>query len=170
MEECFLGGRIIKFTRKLVQRMSAAITFLSLLILGLMLASCGGGGNQGVSSEVVSGVAATGAPLAGEATIKDSSTPAREKKTVIGSDGSFAFDVSDMRGPFILRATGSAGGEMHTLQSFADGPGTANINPLTNAVVANAAEVDDPEELYDNCDKESFKRSKSICRKPLPCF
>lgn len=70
-----------------------------------MLASCGGGGSQGVSSEVVSGVAATGAPLAGEATIKDSSTPVQEKKTVIGSDGSFAFDVTDMQGPFILRAT-----------------------------------------------------------------
>ncbi len=163
MEECFLkgpirSGRIIGAIRKATQRTSAATALLCLLTISLLIASCGGGGNQGVSSEVVSGVAATGAPLAGEATIKDSSIPPREKTTVIASDGSFAFDVTDMRGPFILRAKGSAAGERHTLQSFAEGPGTANINPLANAAVASAAEVDDPEEVYENPNKERLQR------------
>ena len=123
----------------LMKRAGASIAVLCLLAMSVMIAGCGGGGGEGVSSQTVSGVAATGSPLVGEAKIKDSSTPTQEKTTVIGSDGSFAFDVSDMTGPFILRATGQADGETHTLLSFADNPGTANINPLTNAVVASAA-------------------------------
>jgi mono/diheme cytochrome c family protein len=107
----------------------------------------------------VSGVAAVGAPLAGEAKIKDSSN--REKTTVIGSDGSFAFDVTDMEGPFILQATGSANGETHTLQSFADDTGTANINPFANAIVANAAEVDDPAAVFQSPDRDRLDKIKS---------
>ena len=107
----------------LMKRAGASVTLLSLLIMSLLIAGCGGGGGEGVSSSVVSGVAAVGAPLAGEARIKDSSN--REKRTVIGNDGSFAFDVSDMTGPFILQARGDADGESHTLQSFADNAGIA---------------------------------------------
>ena len=142
-----------------MKRAGASIAVLFLLTMSVMIAGCGGGGGgEGVSSQTVSGVAATGAPLVGEARIKDSSTPAKEKTTVIGNDGSFAFDVSDMTGPFILRATGYADGERHTLQSFADNPGTCNINPLTNAVVANAAGEDDPEEVYERPDRDRLNR------------
>ncbi len=106
-------GRGIR--KGLMKRAGASIAVLCLLTMSVMIAGCGGGGGEGVSSQTVSGVAATGAPLVGEAKIKDSSTPTQEKTTVIGSDGSFAFDVSDMTGPFILRATGQADGETHTL-------------------------------------------------------
>jgi hypothetical protein len=150
--------KIMNLFRK---RAGAAISALCLLIvsfMSFMLSGCGGGG-EGVSTQVVSGVVAVGAPLAGEAKIKDSSQ--REKKTVIGSDGSFAFDVSDMKGPFILQATGFADGETHTLQSFADNPGTANINPLANAVVANAAGVDDPAKIYESPNRDKLDKIKS---------
>jgi predicted phage tail protein len=143
----------------LIKRTGASITLLCLLALSLLIAGCGGGGGEGVSSSVVSGVAAVGAPLAGEARIKDSSN--REKRTVIGNDGSFAFDVSDMTGPFILQARGNADGESHTLQSFADNTGIANINPLANAAVASAAEGDDPEEIFGKPDKEKLHKIKS---------
>ena len=64
--------------KKLVKRSFAAITVLSLMTLGLMLAGCGGGsGAGGTSSQVVSGTAATGAPLSGQVSLKDSSTPAQ---------------------------------------------------------------------------------------------
>jgi fibronectin type 3 domain-containing protein len=153
--------RIKAGVKKRRHEANAPIPFLCLLTVILMLASCGGGGSQGVSSEVVSGVAATGAPLAGETRIKDSSTPAREKTTVIGSDGSFAFDVSDMQGPFILRATGSAQGTNYTLYSFAEKSGTANINPLSSALVANAAGVDDPAEIYERPAPATLEKIKS---------
>ena len=149
-------GRGIR--KGLMKRAGASIAALCLLTMSVMIAGCGGGGGEGVSSQTVSGVAATGSPLVGEAKIKDSSTPAQEKTTVIGSDGSFAFDVSDMTGPFILRATGHADGETHTLLSFADNPGTANINPLTNAVVASAAGVDDPAEVYERPDHDRLNK------------
>ncbi len=147
----------------LMKRAGASVTMLCLLTMSIMVISgCGGGsGGEGVSSQVVSGVAATGAPLAGEARIKDSSSPTREKTTVIGSDGSFAFDVSDMQGPFILRATGHADGKAHSLQSFADNPGIANINPLANAAVASAAGVDDPAEVFERPDRDRLNRIKT---------
>ena len=145
--------------KEFMKRAGASITaFCLLTAVSVMIAGCGGGGGEGVSSQVVSGVAATGAPLAGEAKIKDSSN--REKTTVIGSDGSFAFDVTDMKGPFILRATGHADGEAHTLQSFADNPGTANINPLANAVVASAAGVDDPAKIFESPDRDKLNKIK----------
>jgi Fibronectin type III domain len=145
----------------LMKQAGASITVLCLLTMGVMIAGCGGGGGEGVSSQVVSGVAATGAPLAGEVKIKDSLTPAQEKTTVIGSDGSFAFDVTDMKGPFILRATGQADGEAHTLHSFADNTGIANINPLTNVAVASAAGVDDPAKVFENPDRDKLNKIKS---------
>ncbi len=146
----------------LMKRAGASTTALCLLtVMSVMIAGCGGGGGEGVSSQVVSGVAATGAPLAGEAKIKDSSTPAREKTTVIGSDGSFAFDVTDMKGPFILRATGHADGVAQKLHSFADNPGTANINPFTNAIVAIAADGDDPDEVFDRPNKNILEKIKA---------
>ena len=143
-----------------MKRAGASLMVLCLMTaMSVMIAGCGGGGGGGVSSQVVSGVAATGAPLAGEARIKDSSN--REKTTVIGSDGSFAFDVTDMKGPFILRATGHADGTAHTLQSFADNPGTANINPLANAAVAMAAGVDDPAEVYERPDRDRLNKIRA---------
>lgn len=119
---------------KLVKKSIAAITVLSIMTLGLMLAGCGGSG--GISSEVVSGTAAVGAPLSGQVSLKDSASPAQEKSTVIASDGTFAIDVTGMKAPFVLQATGTADGTDYKLLSFAEGAGTANINPLTDAIVA----------------------------------
>ena len=147
--------------KKLIKRTVIAINILCLLTFGLMLTSCGGGGSQGVSSEVVNGVAAVGAPLAGQVKLKDSANPDREKTTVIGSDGSFAIDVSDMKGPFILQAVGSVNGKNHTMYSFAEKLGTANVNPLSSAALAIAAEVDDPAEVYEHPDPATIEKIKT---------
>ena len=144
-----LKGDVMK---RLVKRSFAVITALSLMTLGLMLAGCGSSG--GVSSEVVSGVAAVGAPLSGEVSLKDSSTPAKKKTTVIGSDGSFAIDVTDMKAPYVLQAKGSAEGKEYKLHSFAKGTGTANINPLSDVIVASAAGVDDPSDVFEREDSD----------------
>lgn len=141
--------------KKLVKKSIAAVTVLSLMTLGLMLAGCGGGGSSGgVSKEVVSGTAAVGSPLSGQVSLKDSSTPPQLKSTVIGSDGSFAIDVTGMKSPYVLQAKGSANGTEHTLHSFAERSGTANINPLSNVIVASAAGDDNPSDVFDKADSE----------------
>src|SRR6266567_430819 len=140
-----------------------SIGTLALMImsaLSLSLAGCGGGGN-GLSSQVVSGVASVGATLSGQVSIKDASTTPKVKTTVIGSDGSYAIDVTDMKAPFIVEAAGSAGGTSYTLHSYADGPGTANVNPLSEAAVANAAGVDDPSQVFKNPDMAVLKKISS---------
>lgn len=77
---------------------------LSLMTIGLMLAGCSGSGG-GVSSQVVSGNASVGAPLAGQVSLKDSSAQPQEKTAVIGSDGSFAFDVTGLKAPLSFKGS-----------------------------------------------------------------
>jgi len=141
---------------ELIKRTFSAVTALSLVTLALIMGGCGGGGE--LSSEVVSGVAAVGAPLAGQVSIKDSSNNPVEKFAVIDKDGSFAFDVRGMAPPFILQAKGSAEGTEYKLHSYAEGTGTANVNPLSDLIVASAAEVDDPSQAYEVND--SARRAK----------
>ena len=139
--------------KKFLKRSYAALAALSLVTLGLALAGCGGG-STGVSSQVVSGTAAVGAPLSGQVSLKDSSTPAQQKSAVIGSDGGYAIDVTGMKAPYVLQATGSAAGANFKLNSYADGTGTANINPLSDVIVASAAGVDNPSDVFDKADAE----------------
>jgi fibronectin type 3 domain-containing protein len=144
--------------KRLVQKCAAALSALSLLTLGLALAGCGGGSSGAISSQVVSGTAAVGAPLSGQVSLKDSSSPALLKSTVIGSDGSFAIDVTGMKAPYVLQAKGSAGGADFKLHSYADDAGTANINPLSDVIVASAAGVNDPSDAFDKADSEHNHR------------
>ena len=114
--------------------------------------SSGGGG--GLSSQVVSGTVAAGAPLAGQVTLRDSSATPRQKTTTIDGNGLYAIDVTGMQAPFILQATGSAAGTSYTLHSFASGTGTANINPLSDAIVASAAGDDGSSSSFENSDHD----------------
>ena len=134
------------------------ITVLAAVGIGLMLAGygCGGGGSQDISSQTVSGVVSVGATLSGEVTVKD--TQGTERKTVIAGDGSFALDVTGMKRPLVLRAIGNNNGVSYTLYSFASGPGTANINPFTNILVANAAGVNDPSQVFANPDLNTLQK------------
>ena len=139
--------------RQLIRRSFTTLTILSLTTLGMMLAGCGGG-SSGVSSQVVSGTAAVGAPLSGQVYLKDSSTPALQKSTNIANDGTYAIDVTGMTAPYVLQAQGSAAGTSFKLNSYADGTGTANINPLSDVIVANAAGVDTPSDVFDKADAD----------------
>jgi fibronectin type 3 domain-containing protein len=145
--------------KKLVKVACSAITMLSLVTLGFALAGCGGSGGGGVqSSQVVSGTAAVGSPMIGQVNIKDSSTPSKTKTTTIGSDGTFAFDVTDMKAPYVLQANGSLSGTNYTLYSYAEGTGIANVNPLSNMIVAGAAGVNDPSTVYTNMDPATLQK------------
>jgi hypothetical protein len=108
-----------------------------------------------------------GDSLSGEVSLKDDSTPAKVKTAIIGSDGSYAIDVTGMKAPYILQARGTAGGTEYKLHSFSEGTGTANVNPLTDAIVACAAEVDDPEEAYRHDDSEKRDKIRSNLSKTV---
>lgn len=128
------------------------ITWMVLVVLAafcLMLPGCGGGGG-GPVAPTVSGVAAAGAVLSGTVYLKDSSNPAKELSKTINADGSFSFDVTGLTKPFLLKAVGSANGTNHTLYSFVDGTGTANINPMSHIVVTHAAGGSDLATLYNS--------------------
>ncbi len=164
IKDCHQQSTSVKgvIMKGLMKRAMAAITTLSLLSIGLMLAGCGSSGDSGgISSQVVGGTASVGAPLAGQVSLKDSSDTPQVKTTVIGNDGSYAIDVTDMKAPYIIQAKGSADGANYTLYSYADGTGTANINPLSNVIVASAAGVDDPAEVYNKDDSDTRKRISS---------
>ena len=158
------SGQVKDAIARLLKRTRTTVTALSLLTVGALMAGCGGGGggdSAGVSPQVVSGVAATGSPLVGQVTLRDSSSARKDKATVIANDGTFAIDVSDMTAPFLLKASGTADGVDRTLYSFADKPGIANINPLSTAAVANAAGVDDPATVFDKADAATLDKMKS---------
>lgn len=142
-------------TKSLAAKVASAFLLLCTVGAGLTLGGCGssGGGSDSAgspaaTSAVVSGVAATGAPISGAVYLKDSSAPSVEKTTSTAADGSFSFDVTGLTPPFILKAQGTSGGTSATLCSFAAEAGTANINPLSNAAIANAANVSDPTAVY----------------------
>lgn len=136
------------------------LAMMMVSILSLSLAGCGSGGG-GVSSQVVSGVAAAGAPLSGTVSLKDSSSTPQVKTANIAGDGTYAIDVTGMQAPFIIEATGSAGGTNYTLCSFATGQGRANVNPLSNMVVAHAAGVNDPDSIYQNPNSTQMQQISS---------
>lgn len=94
-----------------------------------IIAGCGSGGSSGTPAAVVSGVAATGLPMSGTVSLKDSANNPPLSTTINPQTGSFSFNVSGLTPPFMLRAG--------TLYSMSGGTGTANVNPLSNLMVAN---------------------------------
>jgi hypothetical protein len=134
--------------KKSVVKKIVGMMFTSVLALA---AGCGGGGGGGGGTSTpntVTGVAAAGAVIAGTVTLKDSATPAKElTKTTTTTDGSYSFDVTGLTKPFMLRVVPTAGATP-TLYSLIGDKGVANINPMTNLVVAKAAAGADLATMY----------------------
>ncbi|AMV71274.1 hypothetical protein JCM30471_31120 [Desulfuromonas carbonis] len=130
-------------------------SLLALMVLvGLVLAGCGGGSSSSPQVTTLSGTAAAGAAIIGQVTVKDSSTPVKSKSAVIEANGNYSVDVSGMTAPYVLRAEGTVGGRTYKLHSYAvaeDVGATVNITPFTDLIVANAA-GQLAETLFDNGD------------------
>jgi hypothetical protein len=127
----------------------APAIYLLLAAVVFAFNGCGGGGGGGAST--VSGVAAAGSPLIGQVAMVDAKgVPATGSPMTIAANGSFAFNASGLTPPFILKANGNVGGTNVTMYSAALAPGTANINPMSNIVVAAAAGVNDPALVFTN--------------------
>lgn len=120
--------------------------FVFSLAMCAMLALVGCSSSSSSSSApTVAGIASTGAAISGTVTLKDA-TGEELGPQDIGADGSFSFDVTGLTPPFVIKA--EAGEERWF--SYAAGPGTANVNPLTMLALAMAVESGDPEDAYDD--------------------
>ncbi|MBC7955182.1 MAG: hypothetical protein H7Y33_04835, partial [Cytophagales bacterium] len=113
---------------------------LSALCLSL-LAACGGSPSS--STPVVtapatslSGTVAVGAPITdGTLRVLDVSGTVVASGITVGSDGSYTIPTLTGTGPYRIEACGYAGSNYQCIYSVAQGPGTANVTPLTSATV-----------------------------------
>ena len=131
------------------------------LAVAALVAGCGGGDGPSapvvpvvpvvVAATVLKGVAATGAALAG-ATVTvidgDAATPDPAAVTT-AADGSFSVDVSALKAPFVIQASGRVDGVATRIVAIvpsvsANADNTANVTPLTHAVAALVAPGGDP--------------------------
>ncbi len=112
-------------------------------MLGLGLAGCGAGNiSLNSSTAQVKGVAASGAPIIGTVTLKDASNPEKVRTTTSAVDGSFSISVNGLTPPFLLTITWTDSSGTNQMYSFTEGPGTANINPFSNAAFAATVNAD----------------------------
>jgi hypothetical protein len=118
--------------------MNPLVGVTRLTLLALIATACGGNGTSSTSSTqtsaVITGVAATGAAIAGgTVTAKCASGTATG---LTAANGSFTLALANGQvAPCLLQVT-SASSPTVTLYSFADAAGTFNINPLTDMAVA----------------------------------
>ena len=91
--------------------------------------SGGGGGGTTPTTKTVSGTAASGRPL-DSAVIYLKDSKGSVTYTIADRYGQFSFDTSNLTPPFYLKT------QEFRLFSYAEEAGTANITPLTTAVVA----------------------------------
>ena len=106
----------------------------------MLLFGCGGGGGGGgvvAPPTKVTGVAAVGAAVAGVVTLTDAN--GRTAAFTTKSDGVYSFDITSLQAPFLLSVPYSDNGTPRVLYSLSKVAGTANLNPLTTVVVADAA-------------------------------
>jgi len=117
------------------------LAVLASVFLVVSLISCGGGGG-GATPSTLSGTVATGKPLAYVPVyLKDSKGNIRS--TITDANGKFSFDTTGLTPPFYLKTQG------YDLFSYTDQKsGTANITPLSTAVVAVANNGD--ADIYTN--------------------
>ena len=145
-----------------------SLIILLLIAMPLLLSACGGSGGSPdpttqPAADVLQGVAATGGPLSGTISVSDCSFPNRSTSVSSNQDGTFSVSTTGMSPPFIIRATGTTtSGASLTLYSFASSPGTVNINPLTNLLLAAAGGAFDSAGLTELYASHNLSSGRSI--------
>lgn len=134
-----------------------------LAIVTMFLSACSSGGDGGtIKATSVTGVAAAGAAIVGFAYLKDGANNELGPNP-IAADGRFSFDLTKLpagsSAPYFLQARGVAGGQSFVLHSIASAAGTANINPLTNLILAQATGGQDPAAVYDDTSKSAVTQA-----------
>ena len=145
------------------KRSFAAILIFCTAAASLMLAGCGVDSVPPPTADpnIVSGVAAAGSPIKGTVTLKDSSRPAKIKTAITRDDGFFFLNVKGLQPPFILQVQWNDDrAATLRLHSLAKQHGRANINPLSDVVVAGAG-ADDPTLVFDSNDPAAIAAAAS---------
>lgn len=128
------------------------------LAVAALITGCGGGDSATTpavpAATVLKGVAATGAAMAGASvTVVDGDAGTVDPAAVTtAADGSFAIDVSALKAPFVVLASGLVDGVATRIVAVvpsvnANADNTTNVTPLTNAVAALVAPGGDPQAL-----------------------
>lgn len=123
--------------------MKIRISLTATAMIVAFLSACGGGGGSGsnaVTSSVqtISGIAATGAPLANASiTIKDAA--GATITTTTDSSGNYSVPAAGLRAPLVVIASGTSSGTgvnlVTVISNVAAGQSvTANVTPITNAI------------------------------------
>lgn len=150
-------------------------TPLEWLGLAVLLASCGGGGGgesgntaSSANSSTLSGVAAYGAPLA-NASIAVSDGYGHSTTATADANGAYSANVTGFTAPLLIIARASSGESTRRYLALVDAvpavgtTATANVTPLTMAVVAMAStNGTDPEEFVRDASKLSHLSAGSI--------
>lgn len=140
---------------------------LALISAGLLsMYGCGGGGgsSDNASLATMSGVAATGTPLASGTVVVTDATGATVGTTTTGADGSYtlSFKPALFTAPYVIAATGSVGEASVSLVSVqptsvsASATATVNITPITHAIAALLSSSGNPADLVTNIGTEKL--------------
>ena len=118
-------------------------------VTSALLAACGGGGGGDpvapppiAASVKLEGVAAIGRAFEGAmVSVTDSTGKSASMATPVGADGKYVIDVTGLKAPLVITATGAVGDSAVTLRSVvatlpATGSVKINISPLTHALAA----------------------------------
>ncbi|MFN0185275.1 MAG: hypothetical protein ACKVQR_15800, partial [Aquabacterium sp.] len=111
-----------------------------------LLAACGGGASDSGGTEspsggtppstALSGTVAVGAPISdGRVRVLDSTGAVVASDIVVADDGSYTIPALSGTAPYRIEACGNVGANWQCIYSVAQGPGTANVTPLTTATV-----------------------------------
>jgi hypothetical protein len=118
------------------------------LAVAAALAACGSDSASPVAATpppaatVIQGVVAVGAAVSGASVVvKDADATTSDVTTTAGADGSYSADVSALKAPFVVSATGTLNGEPVSIVAVVPAVSgntnnTANVTSLTNAVAA----------------------------------
>ncbi|MBL8347774.1 MAG: hypothetical protein JNN03_20235 [Rubrivivax sp.] len=115
------------------------LALLAAAIAGIAMAACGGDDETAAPAAPgtsLAGTAAVGAPITGgKLRIVDAAGNVVAENVALGADGSFAGVELTGAGPWRLEACGYAGPNWTCVHSVAQQGGTANVTPLTSALV-----------------------------------
>lgn len=116
------------------------LALVASVVATLALASCGGDDEAAApaaaSGTTLAGTAAVGAPITGgKLRIVDAAGQVVAENVALGADGSFSGVELTGPGPWRLEACGYAGPNWTCVHSVAHQGGTANVTPLTSALV-----------------------------------
>lgn len=137
-----------KENKTMCKNLTNTLFFFAVTLI-FIVTGCGSSGSSTASLATnaaqtkVFGVASLGTTATSTVTVKDSSVPSQEKTAALSSNGYYTADVSGLKAPFILKASGTdETGDNLMLYSVSTNGGRANINQISDLAVAAAASMD----------------------------